>query len=157
MSSETGLAITDPEVAAFVRRTTVVEVATLSPKGRPFITPLWFMVDGGVVYLTTGPGSRAGRNVAHHPEVSLVFDGGAAGRGDRVFRLRGSATCHLGLPPWRALGRLALKYYLAPGALRTELANREKWPVRRLYYAKGEGPVGHIRVRPDSGEFLARP
>jgi len=53
----------------------VVQVATLSPEGRPFVTPLWLVVEGGALYLTTGPATRASRNVAQHPDVVLLFHG----------------------------------------------------------------------------------
>jgi hypothetical protein len=147
----------DPVVRDFLRRTMVVEVATLSAKGRPFVTPLWFVAAGGTLYLTTGPATWAGRNVAVHPEVALLFNGEHRGRPDQVLRLRGTATCHTGLPPWRALLRLALKYYLSPRGLLSELRHAPRWRLRRMYYGQAKGGFGYIRVVPGGGEVLPRP
>jgi hypothetical protein len=147
----------DPSVRAFVRGSMIAQVATLSAKRRSFVTPLWFVVDGGALYITTGPESWAGKNVAQHPEVALLFTGESTRQPDRVLRLRGTATCHRGLPSWRVLLRIAVKYYVSPGALRVELPNASKWRLRKLYYGQLKGGFGFIRVVPAAAEFLARP
>jgi len=147
------LSPTDAAVRAFLERSMVVQVATLSPKGRPFVTPLWFVVHDGVI---TGPGTWAGKNVTQHPEVSLLF-GGEAGEPDRFLRLRGRAECHHSLPSWGVLLRIAAKYYASPRGLLVELRNAHKWRLRSLYYGQVKGGFGHIRVVPKSCEFLTRP
>lgn len=146
-----------PAARAFLRHSLIVEFATLSPKQRPFVTPLWFVVDRGVLYITTGPESSAGKNVAAHPEVTLLFAGERSGESGRAYRMRGTATCHRGLVPWRALLRLAVKYYLSPPALRSELGSRRKWGFRRQYYRQNLAGPGYIRVLPTEGEFLPAP
>jgi hypothetical protein len=147
----------DPAVRAVLRRSMVVEVATLSPKRRPFVTPLWFVVDRGTLYLTTGPETRAGRNVVGHPEVTLLFHGEPGARGAHVLRLRGRATCHRALPGWRVLLRVAAKYYVAPRALPVELRNVRRWRLRRLLYGQLKGGFGYLRVVPGTAELLPRP
>lgn len=147
----------DPDVRAFLHRSLIVQVATLSPKRRPFVTPLWFVVDRGVLYITTGAESRAGKNVGQHPDVVLLFSGEGAHGPARHLRLRGIATCHSGLPSWRVLLRVAAKYYLAPRAIVAELRNAGKWRLRQRYYGQATGGAGHIRVVPVAVEFLARP
>jgi hypothetical protein len=134
----------------------VVEVATVSPKGRPFLTPLWFVVEGDVLYITTGPETRAGRNVAAHPDVTLLFHDAGESAG-RVLRLRGRATCHRGLPGWGVLARVAVKYYVGPRALPVELRNARRWYLRRRYYGRVKGGFGHLRVVPGVAEFLPAP
>ena len=37
----------DAWVRDFLDASTVVELATVSPYGRPFVTPLWFVTDDG--------------------------------------------------------------------------------------------------------------
>lgn len=145
---------TDPAVRRFLERSLVAQVATLSPKGRPFLTPLWFVVDRGVLYITTGPGTRAGKNVTCHPEMAMLFRGERNQRATQVLRLRGTATCHFGLPAWRVLLRIAAKYYASPRALRVELPNARRWRLRRLYYGQVKGGFGYIRVVPTDFEFL---
>jgi len=151
------LSPTDAAVRAVLRRACIVQVATLSPKGRPFVTPLWFVVDRGALYITTGPETWAGKNVTQHPEVALLLGPEPAGSSDQVLRLRGRATCHRGLPSWRVLLRVALKYYLSPRALRAELRNARKWRLRQRYYGQISGGFGYIRVIPTAAEFLPRP
>jgi hypothetical protein len=150
------LSFDDPAVRAFVGRSMIVEVATLSPKRRPFVTPLWFVLDRGAFCIMTAPGTWAGRNIQEHPAVTLLFNAGDAGRSD-VLRVRGTASCHRGLPSWRVLLRIAAKYYLPPPGLLVELRNRHKWRLRTQYYRQAKGGLGHVRVVPSTCEFLPRP
>lgn len=147
----------DAAVRAFLRGSMVAQVATRSTRGRPFMTPLWFVVDRGALYITTGPDSRAGKNVARHPQVALLFTGERLGRADRVLRASGTATCHRGLPSWRVLLRIAAKYYLSPSALRVELPNARRWRLRQLYYGQLKGGYGHLRVVATGFEWVPRP
>jgi hypothetical protein len=151
------LALSDPAARGFLRRSLVVHLATLSPKRRPFVTPLWFVLHRDVLYITTGPETWAGKNIQQHPEVTLLFNRERARRRDQVLRLRGTATCHRGLPPWPVLLRIVAKYYLSPRALRAELRNVRKWRLRALYHGQVEGAAGHVRVVPGKGELLTRP
>lgn len=151
------LSPTDVSVRTFLGGSLIAQVATLSAKKRPFLTPLWFVVDCGALYITTGPATRAGKNVTQQPEVALLFSGERVGRSDQVLRLRGMATCHHGLPSWRVLLRVAAKYYVSPRALSAELRNIRKWRLRRLYYGQAKGGFGYIRVVPAAAEFLPRP
>jgi pyridoxamine 5'-phosphate oxidase-like protein len=148
---------TDTALRAFLLRSLVVQVATLSPKKRPFVTPLWFVCDGGVLYITTGPETWAGKNVMQNPEVQMLFSGEHGSSSDQVLRLHGMATCHHGLPSWRVLLRVAVKYYLSFCAVSAELRNVRKWGLRRRYYGQVKGGFGYIRVVPTGGEFLRRP
>src|SRR5262249_42349295 len=118
--SEPMLSPADDAVRAYLRESMIALVATRSPKGHPFLTPLWFVDDGGALYITTGPETWAGRNVAEHPEVTLLFRSDRQPRSDRVLRVRGRAVCHRGLPSWRVLLRAAGKYYVSPRALPVE-------------------------------------
>jgi hypothetical protein len=147
----------DPEVRAFLRHSMVALVATRSATGRPFMTPLWFVADGGTLFIATGAESWTSRNVSRHPEMALLFSGEGSGRTDRVLRLRGTATSQRGLPPWRVLLRMAAKYYASPRALRVELRNIRKWRLRTRYYGQMKGGPGHLRVVPTTAEFLSRP
>jgi Pyridoxamine 5'-phosphate oxidase len=154
---ERTLAPTDAAVQGCLREAMVAELATCSARGRPFVTPLWFVVDGGALYLTTGAETWAARNVARHSDVTLLFHAERGQRPDRILRLRGKATRHRGLPSWRVLLRVAAKYYLSPGALRIELRNARRWRLRRLLYREAKGGFGYVRVVPTTGELLARP
>jgi hypothetical protein len=147
----------DAEVRAFLQDSMVALVATRSANERPFMTPLWFVADGGTLFITTGAESWTSRNVARHPQMALLFTGETLGRSDRILRLRGTATFRPGLPPWRVLLRIAAKYHASPRALRVELRNCFKWRLRMRYYKHVKGGAGHLRVVPTAAEFLPRP
>jgi hypothetical protein len=146
----------DPAVSALLDEAMVALVATRSAAGRPFVTPLWFVVDGGALYLTTGLETRAARNIARHPVVTVLLGGERGGR-DALLRLRGTASGHAGLPSWRVLARIAAKYYVAPAALAVELSNAAKWGLRLRYYAQVKGGAGYLRIEPSAAEILRRP
>jgi pyridoxamine 5'-phosphate oxidase-like protein len=145
----------DPRVQTFLDGSKIVALATRSPNGRPFVTPLWFVVHRGRVYIATGAESWAGKNVVSHPAVTLLFRAGASSRGDQVLRMRGAATCHRGFPPWPVLLRVVAKYYI--GGLGVELRNAGRWRLRQRYYAQAKGGPGHIVVVPETCEFLDTP
>jgi hypothetical protein len=145
------------DARAFIAGSMVMQVATLSPRRQAFMTPLWFVDTGGTLYMALGTGTRAARNVTHHPGVTLLFRGEHTGTSTRVLRVRGTATCRPGMPPWPVLVRIAAKYYLAPQALAVELRNAGKWALRMRYYARIEGGAGHLVVLPTAAEFLPAP
>jgi hypothetical protein len=72
-----------------------------------------------------------------------------------VLRLRGTAVVRRGAPSLGELIRIGLKDYLAPGGLRSELANLERQRVRQRYYGQSQPAV--IEVTPYSAELLPRP
>jgi hypothetical protein len=150
------LAPTDTAVTAFLADSMVCRLTTLSSAGRPFVTPIWFVVDAGTLYMTTGQQTWAARNIVRHPNVAILF-GGEDARRDSVLRLHGTASCHAGLPPWRVLARIALKYYVAPSALAVELRHAAQWSLRARYYAQAPGGAGHLRIVPTAAEMLAIP
>jgi hypothetical protein len=151
------LAPSDPVVVEFLRGSMVALVATVSAKGRPFLTPLWFVVDGGALYFATGTATWAARNVARQPEAALLLTGEGRARPGEALRLRGLATIRAGLPPWRVLLRIVAKYYAAPGGLAVELANVTKWGLRARYYAQVKGGAGYLHLVPTGAEILRRP
>ncbi len=52
-------------------------VATVSPRGRPDATPVWFWWDGEAVYFTCAAVARKARNIASEPGVVLINGDGA--------------------------------------------------------------------------------
>ena len=149
--------VDSPVVRKFLRDSLVAHVASRSAKGNPFVTPLWFTPHAGELWVTTGFDSRLGRNVAGQPEVTLLLWSEARPRPGEVLRLRARATRHHGLPPWTVLLRIAARYYLAPGALASELGNVTRWPLRARYYAQVGGGPGHVRLVPQDAEVVPAP
>src|SRR5262245_58722416 len=111
----------------------------------------------GVLWVTTGLDTGLGRNVARQPEVTLLLWGEARRRPGGALRLRARATRHAGLPPWAVLLRIAARYYLAPGALASELGNVTRWLLRARYYAQVGGGAGHVRLVPLDAEVVTAP
>jgi Pyridoxamine 5'-phosphate oxidase len=152
------VAASDPTLRAFLAGSMVAHVTTVSRGGRPFLTPLWFAEDAaGTMYLATRLDTRAARNVAAHPDVCVLLMGERMAPAGGVLHLRGTATRHPGLPPWRMLVRIAAKYYLGPRGLLSELANVGRWRLRALYYAQARGGAGHLRIVPNRTHLLHRP
>ncbi|MEE2032440.1 pyridoxamine 5'-phosphate oxidase family protein [Rhodococcus chondri] len=140
----------DPVKRMFLERTMVARVATLSPRGRPAMTPLWFVVHRGRLYLGTGRGTVIARNAAVNPEVTVLFD---VGRPDCMLRVRGRARVHDGAPSAAVLLRMACKYYVA--GWRSELRNARKWGLRTRYYSQAEGVT--IEIDPARAELVPVP
>jgi len=145
----------DPIVRAFLERSLVARIATRSAKGWPALAPLWFVVEGGRLYTTTGAATLAARNAAADPAVAVLLDAESDGASAHVLRLHGRARIHAELPSWRVLFAFARKYYLSPGGLRCELAHAAQWNLRRRYYAQSEGAT--IEIAPERAELLSRP
>lgn len=140
---------------AWVRDSLVTRLATLSPRGIPLVTPIWFVHDGSDLIMTTGGRGLAVRNVRHHPRVVALFDAELRGSQDKVLRVVGDATFEAGLLRPLLLARIARKYYLRPAALRVELANARRWGMRTRYYAQHPDP-GFLRLRPLEWELVDR-
>jgi PPOX class probable F420-dependent enzyme len=50
------------------------KLATVRADGRPHVVPIWFVLDGDDVVLTTGAATVKGRNIGRDPRVSLCVD-----------------------------------------------------------------------------------
>jgi PPOX class probable F420-dependent enzyme len=67
--------VTDPEVRAFLTegtRTGILGYASTS--GRPLVTPVWFIAEGGDLVFNTGKESAKGRSLARDPRATLVVN-----------------------------------------------------------------------------------
>lgn len=146
----------DPEVRRFLPRCRVVRIATLSVKGTPHITPLWFVVADGRILMGARAESPAARNVAANPRVVLLFETADGEAPDRVLRMTGTAVLHRGSAVRREGVLFARKYILSWGDLRDTFANMSRILDRVRYYAE-RGNAGVIDVTPESAEFLAKP
>ena len=140
------LAIRSAAMAATLRVSRVMVLATRSAKGTAFAVPLWFVFHRGRIYATTAASSWTVRNVDACPQVALLLGGE---RGSSVGRLlvRGRAQAVLGRPPAIVLARIALRYYLAPRFAAAELRHIGLWGRRMRYYARGAGSLSGDRPR----------
>lgn len=68
-------AMTEPEWRAFLSTgTRTAKLATVRADGSPHVAPVWFVLDGDDLVLTTGAGSVKGRNLVRDDRVALCVD-----------------------------------------------------------------------------------
>ncbi len=67
--------MSDEERRAFLTAgTRTGKLATIRRDGRPHVVPIWFVLDGDEVLLTTGADTVKGRNILRDPRVCLCVD-----------------------------------------------------------------------------------
>lgn len=145
----------DREVRSFLHTCRVAHVATRSPRGLPFLTPLWFVDRAGLLYCTTSAASVTVRNVETNGEALLLLYPGRAERVERALRLRGSAVVRRGRLPVAVLLAMARKYYAPPASLAVELAHVRSWPLRLRYYAQASPAL--LEFTPAEAEWAEVP
>jgi len=68
--------MTDDELRAFLDEGRIVQVATVGPKERPHLVPLWYVVDGDGLGAWTYAASQKARNLDRDPRATLSIDEG---------------------------------------------------------------------------------
>jgi hypothetical protein len=76
------LAMTPAERDDFLAAQPVCRVATVGRRGRPHVSPLWFVWDGGALWLYSIVRSQRWTDIAADPRVSVVVDDGGASFGE---------------------------------------------------------------------------
>lgn len=147
----------DPAVRTLLRRAKVARIATLSRSGRPSITPLYFVVVQGQIWLGTPEWTLAVREIKADPRVSLLFEVEQNPQDRRVLRITGHAQIRTDASAQRAYNlRVAFKYLLTFGQIRNTFAHRWLLPLRRRYRAQSQtkGQACVIEVAPEQVELL---
>jgi PPOX class probable F420-dependent enzyme len=63
------------ELRAFLAAgTRTAKIATVSADGHPHVVPVWFVLDGDEMVITTASGSAKARHLAADPRVSIAVD-----------------------------------------------------------------------------------
>src|SRR3954463_12698069 len=70
------IAMTDDELHAFVAEQMIVSVATIGPRGRPHLVPLWYSPDGIVLRSWTYAKSQKAKNLERDPRATLQIEDG---------------------------------------------------------------------------------
>jgi PPOX class probable F420-dependent enzyme len=95
-------------VARHLREEIVVWLTTVTPKGAPLPSPVWFVWDGAeLVNMYSLPGARV-RNIEANPRVTLNF--GGDGEGGDIIVLSGMATVDRDAPPADQATKYRTKY-----------------------------------------------
>lgn len=68
--------MTDAELRAFVDEQRIVRVATIGPRGRPHLVPLWYVSRGTQLAGWTYAASQKARNLERDPRATLSIDDG---------------------------------------------------------------------------------
>ena len=69
------IAMTKPELDAFLTQERTCRVATAGPQG-PHLTPLWFVWDGTALWLTSLARSQRWTDLERDPRVAVLVDAG---------------------------------------------------------------------------------
>jgi PPOX class probable F420-dependent enzyme len=68
--------MTDDELRDFVAEQMIVSVATVGPRGRPHLVPLWYSADGLVLRSWTYAKSQKAKNLERDPHATLQIEDG---------------------------------------------------------------------------------
>jgi PPOX class probable F420-dependent enzyme len=68
--------MSDDELRAFLEEERVMVCATLGPKGRPHLMPLWFVADGMELRGWTYAKSQKAKNLERDPRATLQIESG---------------------------------------------------------------------------------
>jgi nitroimidazol reductase NimA-like FMN-containing flavoprotein (pyridoxamine 5'-phosphate oxidase superfamily) len=85
--------ILDERIRGLLAETTIVRVATVTPKGRPHVAPFWFWCDGERIVISTLRNQTV-RNLEANPDVAVLVDLGTDFRDLRGAHIRGRARVH---------------------------------------------------------------
>jgi hypothetical protein len=70
------IAMTREEVDAFLTQERTCRVASVGPDGRPHVAPLWFVWDGGSLWLHSLVRSQRWTDLSRDPRLAVVVDAG---------------------------------------------------------------------------------
>jgi PPOX class probable F420-dependent enzyme len=68
--------MSDPELRRFLDEGEIVTCATLGPRGRPHVVPLWYVPDGTTLRGWTYAKSQKARNLDRDPHATLQVEDG---------------------------------------------------------------------------------
>jgi PPOX class probable F420-dependent enzyme len=85
----------------------IIWLTTVTPKGQPQASPVWFWWDGEEFLVYSLPSARV-RNIEHNPKVALNLDGN--GEGGDIVTLEGIARIDPAAPPAYEHAEYVAKY-----------------------------------------------
>jgi PPOX class probable F420-dependent enzyme len=86
------IAMSPAEVDAFLAAEHTCRVATTGADGRPHVAPLWFVWDGGALWLSSTVHSQRWTDLTRDPRIAVVVDAGERYDELRGVELAGTAT-----------------------------------------------------------------
>jgi hypothetical protein len=88
--------------------TVLGHLATVDPRGRPQVNPVWFIAEGEQIFLSVRAETAKYRNMRSNPHVAISFSDPA--RPDRYLEVRGSVTEFVLFEDLSWVNHLAKKY-----------------------------------------------
>ena len=68
--------MTEPELEAFLEDQRILQLATVGPRGRPHLVPLWYVVSDGALRGWTYAASQKAKNLERDPRATVSIDDG---------------------------------------------------------------------------------
>jgi PPOX class probable F420-dependent enzyme len=68
--------MTEEEISSFLDEQRIVTCATIGPKGRPHLMPLWYVLDGTQLQGWTYAKSQKAKNLERDPHATLQIEAG---------------------------------------------------------------------------------
>jgi PPOX class probable F420-dependent enzyme len=103
------MAMSDQETAAFLSLPLIARLATVRANGTPQLTPMWFLYDDGVVYMTTRSHAAKVNHIRKNPNVAVVVDVMDEPYKNRIVTIEGTAVVEPD-PEKKMTTRLRRKY-----------------------------------------------
>lgn len=150
----------DPATLAdYLRRAMVARIATISRTGRPHVNPLYFVCDGGRLYLGTRDRTLAALNVRANPRVTILLSIESGSSDSRNLRITGDATVRHDPELLRWYLRRDLRKYILTrrGLVNVFTHARLLLPMRSYFSAEAKGKRCVIEVLSTEAELLATP
>jgi general stress protein 26 len=147
----------DPAALAIVRHAMVVRLATLSRNGRPSITPIYFTVQQGHIWIGTVEWTLAVRAARADPRVSLLFNWERNPGMHQAVGMIGTAVIRTDTPSLHRYNvSVAMKYILTPGGLWSYLTHVHKLRLLHWYHVQDDekGAACIIDVTPEQIAML---
>ena len=129
----------DPIALTIMGHAMVVRLATLSRNGRPSITPIYFIVEQGNIWIGTVTWTLAVRAVRANPPVSLLFTWEQNPQMRQTLHITGTAAIRTDPPSLRRYNiRVAMKYIFTPGGMRSYLTHAHKMLLLHNYHTQDQ-------------------
>jgi len=76
INQRSAVAMTDEEVAGYLRRSRTINLATLGPDGHPHLVAMWYAVLDGEIWFETKAKSQKAVNLRRDPRVTCLLEDG---------------------------------------------------------------------------------
>jgi hypothetical protein len=103
----------DDTLRAFLHQRLIARITTIAPEGYPHTVPIWYMLDGNDILLTTGYNARKLDHIRANPKGSVVIGGDPVSDEHKAYQ-----TCYLfqgefsleGEPGYDLIRKMAYRY-----------------------------------------------